>query len=53
MATSSKETWKFILNLVASIITAALAALGTASCIRAYNNCEGAELGIRVHIRES
>ena len=29
-----KETWKAILQLIASIITAAITALGTASCMR-------------------
>ena len=29
-----KETWKAILQLIASIITAAITALSTASCIR-------------------
>lgn len=28
-----KETWKFIINLIASILTAAAAALGTSSCM--------------------
>ncbi len=30
----SKETWRAILQLIASIITAAITALGTASCMR-------------------
>jgi len=30
----SKETWKAILQLIVSIITAAITALGTASCVR-------------------
>ena len=29
-----KETWKTILQVLASIITAALTALGTTSCMR-------------------
>ncbi|MBO4840341.1 MAG: smalltalk protein [Bacteroidaceae bacterium] len=29
-----KETWKAILQFIASIITAAITALGTASCVR-------------------
>ncbi len=29
----NKETWKAILQLVASIITAAITALGTTSCM--------------------
>ena len=31
---NKKETWKAILQLIASIITAAITALGTASCVR-------------------
>ncbi|MCQ2129113.1 MAG: smalltalk protein [Bacteroidaceae bacterium] len=30
---NKKETWKFIINLIASVLTAAAAALGTSSCI--------------------
>ena len=30
---NKKETWKFIINFIASILTAAAAALGTTSCI--------------------
>ena len=30
---NNKETWKFILQIVASIISAALTALGTTSCM--------------------
>ncbi|MBP5214782.1 MAG: smalltalk protein [Bacteroidales bacterium] len=29
-----KETWKTIIQVIVSILTAALTALGTASCIR-------------------
>ena len=29
-----KETWRAILQLIASIITAAITALGTTSCVR-------------------
>ena len=29
----SKETWKLILQMIASIVTAALTALGTTSCM--------------------
>ncbi|MBQ9525909.1 MAG: smalltalk protein [Bacteroidaceae bacterium] len=29
-----KETWRAILQLIASIITAAITALGTTSCMR-------------------
>lgn len=32
---NKKETWKFIINFIASILTAAAAALGTTSCINA------------------
>ena len=32
---NKKEMWKFIINLIASILTAAAAALGTTSCIGA------------------
>ena len=31
----NKETWRVILQVLASIITAALTALGTTSCINA------------------
>jgi hypothetical protein len=31
-----KDIWKFILQTIAAIVTAALAALGTASCIRTF-----------------
>ena len=29
----NKETWKLILQMIASIVTAALTALGTTSCM--------------------
>ena len=29
-----KETWKTIIQVIVSILTAALTALGTASCVR-------------------
>ena len=30
-----KETWKTVIQVIVSILTAALTAMGTASCIRA------------------
>lgn len=30
----NKETWKLVIQMVISILTAALTALGTTSCIR-------------------
>ena len=29
-----KETWKTVIQLIVSILTAALTAMGTASCVR-------------------
>ncbi|MBO7379584.1 MAG: smalltalk protein [Bacteroidales bacterium] len=31
-----KETWKTIIQVIVSILTAALTALGTASCVRTF-----------------
>ncbi len=31
-----KDIWRFILQTIAAIVTAALTALGTASCIRTF-----------------
>ncbi len=31
-----KHIWKFILQTIAAIVTAALTALGTASCVTAF-----------------
>lgn len=32
----NKETWRVIIQMVVSILTAALTALGTASCIHGF-----------------
>ena len=32
----NKETWRVIIQMVVSILTAALTALGTASCIQGF-----------------